>query len=186
MTRSKFFFRLQRDIYRGDVYIYPEYFNDIANDIEDIYSILLSDIVKYSKYGDAIIQGDFNAYTNTQPDFVMFDFEHTSIDDVLYQLDIIMSRNNLDHKHVNKSGKCLLSLCKESCILNGRTTGYQTDQPTCITYNCCSLIDYCLVSKDILNSVGYFQVLDLHPFQTIGLFVVQYLTVFAQNLALVD
>lgn len=56
--------------------------------------------MKYSKYGDIIIQGDFNAYTNTQPDFVMFDFEHTSSDDILYQPDriICMSRNNLDHK----------------------------------------------------------------------------------------
>lgn len=80
---------------------------------------------------------------------------------VLYQPDRIMSRNNLDHKHINNSGKYLLSLCKESGlrILNGRTTGDLTGQPTCITYNGCSLVDYCLVSKDILNSVGYFEVL---------------------------
>jgi hypothetical protein len=129
------FFSLQRDIYLAVVYISPEYSNGIVNDIEQIYSVLLSDIV----LSDIIVQGDFNAYTNTQPDFVMFDAECISSDNVLYQPDKIMSRNNLDHKHVNNSGKNLFNLCKESGlrILNCRTAGDLTGQPTCITYNGC-------------------------------------------------
>ena len=34
----------------------------------------------------------------------------------------------------------------------------RTGKPTCITYNGNSLVDYCLVNKDMLNTVGYFEV----------------------------
>ena len=97
-------------------YISPEYSSGNTNDIESVYSILLNEVEKYSRLGDIIIQGDFNAYTNTQPDFVEFDNEtkRVNLDDSDYHSDIIMSRNNLDHKHTNNSGKLLLNLCKET------------------------------------------------------------------------
>jgi hypothetical protein len=73
-----------------------------------------------------------------------------------------MSRNNLDHKHTNNSGKLLLNFGKETRIriLNGRTTGDLNGQPTCITYNGSSLVDYTLISEELLKSVGYFEVHD--------------------------
>ena len=37
--------------------------------MESVYSHLLDDIENYSKFGDSMIQGDFNAHINTQPDF---------------------------------------------------------------------------------------------------------------------
>ena len=74
----------------------------------------------------------------------------------------IMSRNNLDHKHTNDSGKLLLNFCKETRIriLNGRTTGDLNGRPTCMTYNGSSLVDYTLISEELLKSVGYFEVHD--------------------------
>lgn len=59
------------------------------NDLESIFSTLLSDIEKYSKLGNFIIQGDFNAYTNTQPYFILFDKDSHCVngDDLHYQYD---------------------------------------------------------------------------------------------------
>ena len=120
--------------------------------------------LKNSRLGDIIIQGDFNAYANTQPDFVEFDNEtkRVNFDDSDYHSDTIMSRNNLDHKHTNNSGKLLLNFGKETRIriLNGRTTGDLNGQPTCITYNGSSLVNYTPISEELLQSVGYFEVHD--------------------------
>ncbi|CAG2234819.1 unnamed protein product [Mytilus edulis] len=126
-----------------------------------MYTHLLEGIVKYSKLGDILIQGDFNAYTNTMPDFIVNDEKsHSSNDDVFYKFDISLPRNNLDNKRINNSGKHLLNMCKESGlrILNGRTTCDLFGRPTCITYNGCSLVDYSIVSNELFNSVGFFQV----------------------------
>ena len=105
----------------------PEYSNGQTNDIEFLYSVLLNDVQSYSRLGDIIIQGDFNAYTNTKPDFIEFDSdsERVNIDDLRHNVDIFTPRNNLDHKHLNNSGKCLLNFCKETRmrIMNGRTIG---------------------------------------------------------------
>jgi hypothetical protein len=81
-----------------------------------------------SQFGDIMIQGDFNWYTN-KADFVLNDeVDHCNLDDVHYKYDNILPRNNLDHKCTNNSGIMLLEICKESCfrIINGRT------QETCI------------------------------------------------------
>ncbi|CAC5358441.1 unnamed protein product [Mytilus coruscus] len=74
--------------------------------------------------------------------------------------DNILPRNNLNRKRVNNSGKHLLNMCKESGlrILNGRTTCDLFGRPTCITYNGCSLVDYSIVSNELLSSVGFFKV----------------------------
>ena len=84
------------------------------------------------------------------------------MDDTNYQYDnkLNKSRNNLDYKHINKSGKFLLEMCKECSvnILNGKTIGDVTGKPTCITYNGSSLVGYCLVNKSLQHSIGYFEV----------------------------
>ena len=77
-----------------------------------------------------------------------------------YISDQNLPRNNLDPKLINNSGKHLLNLCKESGlrILNGRTIGDLQGKHTCITYNGCSVIDYMLVSIELLDLVCYFEV----------------------------
>ncbi|CAG2232931.1 unnamed protein product [Mytilus edulis] len=157
------FFKLDKDIYIATVYMSPENSSTNITGLEPIYDKLLADVVKYSNLGHIIVQGDFNAYTNTKPDFVAFDNSCTSNqDDLQYISDQNIPRNNLDTKLVNNSGKYLLNLCKESGlrILNGRTIGDLHGKHTCITYNGCSVVDYMLVSKELLHIVGYFEVHD--------------------------
>ncbi|CAG2257989.1 unnamed protein product [Mytilus edulis] len=108
------------------VYFSPEYSSGCTEDINEVYSKLLRNIEHYSQLGDIVIQGDFNAYTNTIPDFVISDeakFPKSKDND--YSIDSHNLRNNLDSKSANKSGKLLIDLCKESGlrILNGRTIG---------------------------------------------------------------
>jgi hypothetical protein len=69
----------------------------------------------------------------------------------------------MDRKTLNKSGKLLLNLCKESSlrILNGRTVGDLQGRYTRTTYNGCSLVDYTLVNNELLRGIGNFKVNDL-------------------------
>jgi hypothetical protein len=53
--------------------------------------------VQYSLQGDIIIQGDFNAYTNTNPDFVISDDSPFPVsNDQHYVFDSPSPRNNMD------------------------------------------------------------------------------------------
>ncbi|CAG2248495.1 unnamed protein product [Mytilus edulis] len=138
------FFKFDKDVYIATVYISPENSSVNVSGIEPIYIQLLADTVKYSSLGHIMPQGDFNAYTNTKPDYVTFDAsKKTNLEDSHYDDDKIMSRNILDPKLINNSGKILLSLCQESClrIFNGRTVGDLHGKYTCITYNGCSVVD---------------------------------------------
>ena len=160
----KSFFNLQKDIFLGIIYFSPENSSGNSQDLNDLYRTLLGDIEKYSSQGDIIVQGDFNAYTNTVSDSVIFDeSEHSNSDDQNYVSDTHTPRNNMDKKTLNKSGKLLINLCKESSlkILNGRTIGDLKGKYTCTTYNGCSLVDYTLVSNQLFQGIGSFEVNDL-------------------------
>ena len=142
------FFHLREDIYIATIYISPENFSYNVSGVETIYEQLLADVTKYSKFGHILVQVDFNAYTNTKPDFISFDDPTKTNFDNFYVSDQVMPRNNQDHKLVNNSGKNLLNLCRESGlrILNCRTVGDLQGSFTCITYNGCSVVDYMLAS----------------------------------------
>lgn len=162
---DKTFFNLKKDTYVGIIYFSPEYSS--SNNIEDLnerYSKLLRNIEHYSKLGNILIQGDFNAYTNTCKDFVITDnSSFPKLNDDNYVKDNHLQRNNLDKKPLNKSGKLLIELCKESTlrIVNGRTIGDLPGKFTCLTYNGCSVVDYAIASLDLFQSIGAFKVHDL-------------------------
>ena len=131
----------------------------IIPDIESVYSQLLQDIEIYSKSGDVILQGDFNAYTGTEPDFIQSDDSPFANDtDSHYVSDIKLPRNNLDSKRLNNSGKPLISLYRETSlrIVNGRMIGDLLGNFTSIHYNGCSVVDYTLVSDSLFKSVIQF------------------------------
>ena len=102
------FFKISRNIFIETVYISPENSNYYAGGIEPVYERLFADTVRYSNLGHVMVQGDFNGYTSTKPDYITFD-DKLNIDqgDNQYVADKISPRNNLDHKLVNNSGRLL-------------------------------------------------------------------------------
>ena len=80
-----------------------------------------------------------------------------------YEIDYCSYRNSWDHT-INKQSKDLLGLCVSSRlrILNGRYVGDLLGNYTCITNNGYSLVDYAIVSQDLLLSVKYFQTHDFN------------------------
>ena len=108
-----------------------------------------------------MLKGYFNAYTGTVPDYVQYDESNDlMIDDFHYKYETLLQRNNQDAKRLDNSGKYLLNICKESGlrILNGRSVGDLSGKPTCVTYNGCSVVDYTVVSYELLSSIGFFKV----------------------------
>lgn len=164
---DKSFFNLKKDIFLGIIYFSPEYsLNESIDDIDERYAQLLRDIEKFSKLGDILIQGDFNAYTRTVPDFVQSDNSNIpTLEDEHYIQDICTHRNNRDKKALNGSGRLLIKLCKESSlkILNGRTLGDLLGNYTSINYKGCSVVDYSIASNDLLRNISTFNVHDLAP-----------------------
>ena len=157
---EKAFFSLERDLYLASVYISPEHTTGDVPDTDSVYTSSLEGIQMYNQYGDLLIQGDFNAYTNTAPDYIVSDENQYPKMEECYFVDQPILRNNLDSKSPNKSGKLLLEMCKETGlrILNGRSMGDLFGEFTCFTYNGCSLIDYAVASANICNKVSQFSV----------------------------
>ena len=161
------FFNFPKDVYLAIVYISPQNSTGNVPDLDSVYACLISSIEHFSKLGDVVLQGDFNAYTNTSKDFVSHDesrFQNS--EDHCYVSDTCIPRNNSDQKQPNSSGKYLLDLCKETGlrIINGRKIGDLFGKCTCYTYNGCSLVDYTIASIDLLQSVQNFCVNDFTPF----------------------
>ena len=80
-----------------------------------------------------MLKGDFNAYTDTLPDYAQYDESNDLMrDDFHYKYETLLQRNNQDAKRLDNSGKYLLNICKESglIILNGRSVGDLSGKPT--------------------------------------------------------
>lgn len=110
--------------------------------------------------------GDFNAYTNNDPDYIQFDSMSYVLDDVDYIEDIIPpDRHNLDTRDTNTYGRVLLDLCKSSClrILNGHFgKDANVGNFTCITENSASVhvIDYFISESSIFDNISDFEIHD--------------------------
>ena len=156
---DKHFFKLQKDIYLATVYISPQKSPGDVPDLESIYAALLDNIQNFCRLGDIFIHGDFNAYTNTNSDYIESDdTQYPQMEDNC-STDLISPRNNMDAKRLNKSGRYLLDLCKESSLklLNGRCMGDIFGNFTCYTYNGCSLADYAAASAHMHCKIARFQ-----------------------------
>ena len=129
-------------------------------DTESVYASLLENIQYYNQHGDVLLQGDFNAYTNVFPDYIISDKNQYPETDDHYLADSAIPRNNMDNKRTNKSGKSLLNICKETGLklVNGRSMGDIFGNFTCFTYNGCSLVDYAVASAEMFNKIAQFRV----------------------------
>lgn len=130
----------------GFVYMSPE--GSSIHSEENLFQIIEQEIAVFKdsyfnhKY---IVGGDFNAYTNTYPDYVQFDSVSYVIENNDYIEDMAPpNRCNLDNRDLNSYGKALLDMCKTTGlrIINGRFgKDIHMGNFTCITGNSASVID---------------------------------------------
>lgn len=98
-----------------------------------------------------------------QPDFITDDDDkHLPLDEEYIADTTIPMRHSQDNK-VDERGKRLLDICISARlrILNGRTFGDSNGNFTCFKPNGSSVVDYFIMSEELLSEVLYFHV---HPF----------------------
>ena len=160
-------FKLDDDIYVCSMYLPPQSSSYQKRITSDYFLRLEDEILKYNSLGKVILCGDMNARTRTEPDYInntknpldLTSAHLTDIDSTLHQ----SNRCSRDQIITNPNGKRLNNLCKEFDlrILNGRCLDDSLGQFTCFNWNGCSVVDYCVVSKELLNDVHSFQVMQL-------------------------
>ena len=156
LNLDKNFFGTAFDLYLAVIYIKPK---TPTFDPGDTFLKLKLDIAKFSSSGKEILTGDFNGRTGNFPDFIINDSTFPkSTQDILpsdYSCDICSERLSRD-KIVNFQGKLLLETGIEtkSRIINCRLLGDSVGNFTNFDPRSgCSLIDYCIVSEDILHCI---------------------------------
>ena len=93
------------------------------------------------------------------------DFHPTDISeiaDINVGAQAFVKMHSLDQT-VNKYGRCLVNLCNSNnlSILNGSTRGDMLGKFTCYKSNGSGVIDYAIVSSDLMKQTTYFSVLPL-------------------------
>lgn len=149
----------------GFVYMSPEHSSVHSNEL--LFDTIENELATFKNdYPDhsTFILGDFNAYTSTNPDYIVLDDSFDILNDTLYNQDIAPPpRANSDGKDVNNYGQKLLQLCISTGlrICNGR---FGSDNGhgycTCYTDGSPSLIDYILSDMSISNCFTDFTVTD--------------------------
>ena len=107
-------------------------------------------IYKFSRLGEIILCGDFNARIGILDDYIYDPFLDYEINSAV-PIDKRCSRD----LQVNSYGRSLLELCigNNLFVLNGRTMGDFLGQFTCHTYNGASVVDYVIGSHDLQSSI---------------------------------
>ena len=172
----KQFFQLNRDIYLGSVYIYPE--NSLCTE-EDQFQIIQQAVCELPLDIDPYLCGDFNSRMKQMLDYVV-DGIHGSdgplsdlIDDNPYGQTTVYSylskinrlqRKTLDN-HQNKFANNLRDLCVTSnmFILNGRFGDNDHGFHTRIDTTGLSLVDYILCTPNSHKLIKNFYVCDKLP-----------------------
>ena len=149
----------------GFVYMSPE--GTSVHSDENLFYVIENEMAclkrKYP-FHKVLIGGDFNAYTNEEPDYIQFDSFDYIFDDFDYVEDKeAPDRKNLDKRDTNAYGRALLDLCKSTGlrILNGRFgKDANIGNFTCLTNNSSSVIDYFVAELDIFSCISDFEIQD--------------------------
>ena len=117
------------------------------------------EIVTYLSKGNILISGDVNARTGTLKDYIENDSDLPVDIPLNYAIDQEVPRQSKD-TGVNPQGRILLDLCISARmrIIIGRTTGDSAGEYTCYTPRGCSVVDYLIVSADLLPKIVNFRI----------------------------
>ena len=158
------FFNLENDLYMCVCYIVPDNSGRNAFIDSNIYDVFLDNMIYINNLTNGncnyMYLGDFNSRIGNLCDFVTSEnishMENLLPDD--YSIDTELPRQTKD-KIVNSNGHFLIDFLKESGlrIVNGRVCGDEGSF-TFIGSRGSSLIDYCIVNPELLNSFTSFYV----------------------------
>ena len=150
--------KVEKDIYVGTYYVSPRK----ANNPNHFCTSLNEEISLFRKKGEVFVQGDLNARTAKDNDFIEYDKFDEEMG--IQNLDNQSSRNSEDRK-ANPRGSELLDVCKlnDFLILNGRTTGDLFDSFTSHQWNGSSVVDYALTSNIFTKNILEFRVGNFVP-----------------------
>ena len=142
------------DIYIGTYYASPCNKN---NKHMCFFTTFNEEIRKFKKKGVTLVQGDFNARTACEKDFIEADKS-----DSLFGLENLGNQNlrNSEDQNKNPRGNELLDVCKlnDMLILNGRKPGDLFGSYTCHNWNGSSVVDYVLSPNPFCNKISNFSV----------------------------
>ncbi|CAG2216007.1 unnamed protein product [Mytilus edulis] len=161
---SSSLFNLPEDIYLCFIYDPPENSSYTHSLNEDIFDLIEKDIAMYSTLGKIVLAGDLNARTGSgELDFI----DNDSQDNLIplydnYNPDYDISVRHSKDVHLSTRGKLLNDICVQTGlrILNGRTRGDFIGQLTCHNPRGSSVVDYFIVSEELLDKVAFFKVHD--------------------------
>ena len=163
----KRFFGLDSDVFVCFVYIPPENSNYYQSRGQDMMQMIEKDASIFSKKGHIKLVGDFNARTGTLTDCTVNDKEPNDLyvdGDMngLCMLDSDIETRDSQDRTICKRGRELIDLCtaSRSRILNGRISGDTAGWFTCHNTQGSSVVDYAIVSQDLLDKILYFEVGD--------------------------
>ena len=142
------------DIFLGSFYISPE---GKKNPSTDFFSTMNKELNTFRQKGVTLVQGDLNARTGSEMDFVDYDKSDEWLG--TQNLSNQSARNSEDSK-VNQRGKELLDLCKVNDLLiaNGRKVGDLFGKCTSHQYNGSALNDYLLIPNHFMPKISHFLV----------------------------
>ena len=171
----KDFFEIDRSVNIANVNIAPE--GSVYN-YNGAYGILLNDVSRIPPGDEVLLCGDYNAHTNTVPDYNIGDIKITGsngdldkllINDIEHRFNDIselymekrLDRASMDNKPTNSHGTQLIDLCKDAglLILNGRVgkdrnVGKFTRDDTTGS----SIIDYAIATPHLFEGIHEFQI----------------------------
>ena len=175
---SKILLKTDEDVIFGAVYLPPSDSRFNTQDELDLFEVEISNMSILHKY--VFLTGDFNARTQTLDDFMdaddflakHFDFDESMQDfynasSVLSQVNMSRNRSSQD-KTANNEGRFLLEVCKSSNLfmLNGRCG--KDKGVGSFTFKNVSVIDYSILSAQLLKFVSEFEVVELDTLYTDG------------------
>ena len=126
------------NIYLGTFYVIPENQKIMFKAINDEINI-------FSKRGPILVQGDLNARTGSEKDYVDYDEN----DPLHFGESEGQGYRNSQDKHKNQRGGELNDICKLNDLLisNGRKPGDLFGKYTCHNWNGSSVVDYMISSE---------------------------------------
>jgi hypothetical protein len=165
---DKNFFNFNKDIFLCLAYIYiiPSNSSYKQGD-EDILEIIEKNITnEYKDKGNIILCGDMNARSGSEPDFIQndnYDIYVPVNDDYVY--DLVQEKRQSQDDKIDSRGKQLLELCiaTQMRILNGRVIGDLYGRYTCHKTTGSSVVDYIILSEELLSSIFFLRSLILFP-----------------------